>query len=210
MDLQTLLAFAVMSTAFNVTPGAAVLKVVGDSMSNGWRRSQMSVAGVLVCNFMYCMIAAVGLGAVILASPKLFDVIKWLGVAYLIWIGVTSIYGAISAQDAELLATTKASGPALFRSTFVLQAANPKNVIFSTAVLPVFAGNAEGAVFNFLVLGVLAAILEYPVLTLYAIAGERVARLATRASSRRLFQMASGVAVIGAAALVARTSLQNR
>ena len=61
-----------------------------------------------------------------------------------------------------------------------------------------------------MILGLLAAVLEYPVLTLYSIAGERIARLATRASSRRIFQMISGVAVIGAAAMVARSSLQNR
>ncbi len=210
MDAGTLLAFVATTVVMDVTPGVGVLKVVGDAMGNGWRRTQASVLGVLAANGMYCLISALGLSVLVLAVPALFEALKWAGIAYLLWIAMQSVRAALAASDADVMAQPKASAGRLFRSSFVAQGANPKSVLYFCAILPAFAGSGSDAPMWILALGALSVVLEYPVLSAYALLGSGAARMATRASARRLFHALAGTAIAGSAAMLARTSLQNR
>src|SRR5687767_9380997 len=102
MDLAAVLAFAVTTLIMDLTPGPAVLKVVGDSMGNGWRPAQASVIGILAANAIYITAAALGLSGLFLAFPGLFDIVKWAGVSYLAWIGLREMIGAWRAANTEI------------------------------------------------------------------------------------------------------------
>ena len=209
MTVATLIAFIVTSLILDFTPGPAVLKVVGDSMTHGWRRTQPSIAGILVANAMYCLLSVAGLAALVLAFPVLFDAIKWIGMLYLAWIGLRTIYGALFASTARPSAAPVSSPGRLFYSSFVLQGANPKAVLYYVAVLPAFAGDDEHAARWLLLLGVLEIAMEYPALLFYALIGGSLSAFVSRRLPRALDAVA-GIAVMGAAAMVARTSLQQR
>jgi threonine/homoserine/homoserine lactone efflux protein len=210
MELPLLLAFLGTNFLLNITPGPAVLQVVGHSLGNGWQRTQASIFGILVANAMYCMMSALGLSALILAAPSLFETIKWCGTGYLVWIGIRTICSALRQDAMDATASRPASWSALFKQSFLLQGANPKSVLFFCAMLPTFAGPADGAPQRILLLGLCAIALEYPVLLVYSLLGARMARITKGAASRRALGFVSGLSLIGAAALVARTSLHNK
>ena len=210
MTSSTLIAFILTSLIMDFTPGPAVLKVVGDSMSHGWKKTQPSIAGILSANAMYCMLSALGLSALIFAMPALFDIIKWVGVAYLGYLGLAAIYAALFSSEGRVAPSPLASPKRLFTSSFVLQGANPKSFLYFAAILPAFAGSGEDAPFWIIVLGILSVSMEYPVLVLYSLLGGTIANFATRGAGRRIIDAVAGIAVIGAAAMIARTSLQHR
>jgi homoserine/homoserine lactone efflux protein len=209
MTAAALIAFIITSLALDFTPGPAVLKVAGDSMTHGWRRTQPSIAGILVANAVYCLLSASGLAALVLAFPVRFDFIKWMGMLYLVWIGLRALHAALFASEARLAPTRVSTPGRLFYSSFVLQGANPKAVLYYVAILPAFAGDSEHAAQWFLLLGILEIAMEYPALLFYSVVGGSLSAFASRRMQRALDALA-GIAVIGAAAIVARTSLQQR
>lgn len=210
MEISLLLAFIGTNFLLNITPGPAVLQVVGHSVGNGWRRTQASILGILAANAMYCMMSALGLSALILAAPAMFDIIKWCGTAYLVWIGLRMLISSLQAGAMDIGTHKPAPLSALFKQSFVLQGANPKSVLFFCAMLPAFAGDADGAPQRILLLGMCAIILEYPVLLAYSLLGARMSAVSNSIAARRVLQAGSGLALMGAAAMVARTSLHNK
>jgi homoserine/homoserine lactone efflux protein len=210
IDATTLIAFAVTNFLLNITPGPAVLRVVGDSLAHGALRGQATVLGILLANSMYCAFAALGLGAVLATAPILFEIIKWAGVVYLVWLGMGCLRQAIASTSVQAGSLSSVAASRLFTRSFLLQGANPKSVLFFGAMLPAFAGEAEGAAMRIIALGVIAILLEYPVLAVYSLLGDAATRAARSAPARRLMGLGSAAALFGAAAMVARTTLAKR
>jgi len=209
MTAAALIAFIITSLTLDFTPGPAVLKVVGDSMTHGWRRTQPSIAGILVANAAYCLLSVAGLAALVLAFPVLFDVLKWTGMLYLGWIGLRALHAALFASKPRLAPMPRSTPARLFYSSFVLQGANPKAVLYYAAILPAFVAESEHAAKWMLLLGVLEIAMEYPALLFYSLVGGSLSAFVSRRLQSVLDALA-GIAVIGAAAMVARTSLQQR
>src|SRR5215469_9548640 len=180
MTVATLIAFIVTSLILDFTPGPAVLKVVGDSMTHGWRRTQPSIAGILAANATYCLLSVVGLAALVLAFPAVFDAIKWIGMLYLVWIGLRMAYAALFGSTVRPSAAPLSSPARLFYSSFVLQGANPKAVLYYVAILPAFVGNGAHAAKWFLLLGVLEIAMEYPALLFYSFVSGSLLAFASR------------------------------
>lgn len=139
MEWAAFLAFVLTSVLMDLTPGPAVLKVVGDGMRHGFKPAQASIAGILAANAMYCALSALGLSALLTAFPVLFEFIKWAGVAYLVWIGLQSLRHAWTGEAVRATVSPRGTPRALFRSSFVLQGANPKSYLYFAAILPAFA-----------------------------------------------------------------------
>ena len=91
MTLQTWLLFCATETLLSLTPGPAVLLVVGQALGRGGRAGLVAACGILSANAMYFALSATGLGAILLASSQLFTAIKWLGAIYLIIVGLQMI-----------------------------------------------------------------------------------------------------------------------
>src|SRR3954462_8774901 len=98
------------------------------------------------------MLSATSLGAVIVASYKLFLVIKWLGAGYLVYLGVRSFFGKTSVLSLPESKDGLGSGPRILRDGFFLQAANPKAILFFTAILPQFIDARHNVALQILVL----------------------------------------------------------
>ena len=197
LSAASLLTFATTTTLMNVSPGPAVMQVVGHSMSNGWRPAQASILGIFAANALYCALSVLGLGALILTAPSLFEVLKWCGVFYLAWLGVKALRPGERPR-------------ALFRQSFVLQGANPKSVLYFCTLLPVFAGDAEGAPLRIAVLGLVATVMEYPVLLGYSLLAASASRWFRGSAGRRVLDGLSGSALLAAAGTVAGNTLRHR
>jgi threonine/homoserine/homoserine lactone efflux protein len=209
LSAASLVAFATTTFLMNITPGPAVMQVIGHSISNGWKAGQASILGIFAGNAMYCSLSVLGLGAVILTAPSLFEIIKWCGVLYLGWLGAKGLRSAMVGGVLPTAPALRARPLALFRQSFVLQGANPKSVLYFCTLLPVFAGPADGAAWRIAVLGFTTA-MEYPVLLGYSILAAHAARRLGGVRRRRVLDAVSGTALLAAAGIVATTTLHNR
>ena len=138
MSGEIWLLFAVTETVLCFTPGPAVLLVLSQGLARGTSSSVWANLGILAGNAMYFVLSATSLGALLLASYEVFSLVRWAGAAYLVWLGVTTFRGrssVLTVAPAEIAALTRGR---IFLNGFVLQAANPKALVFFTALLPQF------------------------------------------------------------------------
>src|SRR5262245_58468310 len=93
MTWSTWFMFFVVETALCFTPGPAVLLVLSQALTRGSSRAVWSIGGIIAANTVYFVLSATGIGAILLASYQLFFAIKWVGAAYLVWLGITAFFG---------------------------------------------------------------------------------------------------------------------
>ena len=144
--------FVVASVVLLLTPGPAVLYIVARSVEQGRAAGLVSVLGIHLGTIVHIVAAAVGLSALIVSSALAFAIVKYLGAAYLIWIGIRTLM----AGDVDPQAPAVPAEPLrrVFRDGFVVNLFNPKTAIFFLAFLPQFVDPARGALhWQILVLG---------------------------------------------------------
>ena len=137
MALETWLGFLLASTAILILPGPTVLLVLSIALSQGRRVALATGAGAVLGGFVTFSATLGGLGAVVLGSAALFTVLKWVGVAYLVWLGLRLILSAPKAS----LALPAAAGVDLrrgFAHGVAVTALNPKSIAFFIAFVPQF------------------------------------------------------------------------
>jgi RhtB (resistance to homoserine/threonine) family protein len=147
--------FLLAVTALNLTPGPDIAYVAGQSIAQGRRAGILSALGVSLGGCAHTVACAVGLTALIAASPGAFNAIKWIGAAYLMWLGLRMLWpGGVSADSEDAQAAPQLSrGTLLFRG-FVTNASNPKVLLFYIAFFPQFvATDSPHKTAAFLVLG---------------------------------------------------------
>lgn len=136
MTFETWAAFAAASAILLVIPGPTVLLVVSYALGQGWRAALPLAIGVTLGDFTAMTFSLLGVGALLLASATLFTALKWLGAAYLIYMGV-KLFRAGGRLEA---APNRADVPALrlFSHAFLVTSLNPKTLTFFVAFLPQF------------------------------------------------------------------------
>jgi len=205
VDYSTLGLFILTETLLSLTPGPAVLLVLGLSVRHGFKIGFGATLGILATNAVFFTLAALGLGAAIIASHTLFTLIKWVGAVYLIYLGIQMIvplikrYTLNKKQDEQVINIDEAvrkvkNGRQDFRRSFwkgfVLQGSNPKNIVFFVAILPQFI-NAEAHVASqLLILGIVSVLLELPILASYGFASSKSAAI----MKERLIEWIEGIA----------------
>jgi homoserine/homoserine lactone efflux protein len=175
MPLETWLAFCLTETVLCFSPGPAVLLVVSVALSRGLRPGVAASLGILGANTLYFALSAAGVGAALIASRELFLAIKWAGAAYLIWLGLRMLLSRARPGRGE---PAPAAAPRSFFRGFVVQGANPKALVFFTALLPQFIDPAAPIAKQVLILGVSSVLIEFGALTVYVLTAVRGRRLA--------------------------------
>lgn len=137
MDVNVWLLFVGTVLMFMITPGPSHLLMLSNSMTHGFRPSLATAAGDLTANALQMLAAGLGLAALLVASQQALAVVKWLGVAYLIWMGVRMLRQA-SAPSVGGQKGGRGTARALWLQGFLTSAANPKAVVFFAALFPQF------------------------------------------------------------------------
>ncbi len=148
MDPWVLLAFVPAALALNLTPGADMMFCLGQGLRAGPREAMAASAGISLGSLVHVTLAALGLGALVAAVPWLFDAIRWIGVAYLMWLAL----GALRAGPMHAKGRPMSAGRA-FREGLVVNLTNPKVIFFVLAFLPQFIDPARALLPQFLVFG---------------------------------------------------------
>lgn len=137
MTTDTWLLYVGTVLIFMSTPGPSHVLMLSVSMSNGFHRSLATAAGDLSANSIQILLAGLGLAAVVTGSRYGFAIIKWVGVSYLVWVGIRQIVasyrGYAGSQDVPITSLRS-----LWIRGFVTSAANPKAVVFFAALFPQF------------------------------------------------------------------------
>ena len=207
MTFETWALFAVTEAALCFTPGPAVLLVISQGLTRGTLPSVYANLGILGGNAVYFALSATGLGAVLLASYELFSAIRWVGAAYLVWLGLTAFFGRSSVLTVDAATThRRASGsPArTFVNGFVLQVANPKALVFFVALLPQFIDPHGSVLVQVAILGVTSVVIEFFVLLAYGVLAGRLTLVAARPRFQTLADRIAGTMLVAAGVSVAR------
>lgn len=178
MNPTTWWLFASMELVMCLTPGPAVLYVISSGLRAGARRSMFSNLGILAANAVYFALSATGVGALLVANYNLFMAIKWIGAAYLIFIGARALFGKASIVQATDEVRGAITGWKLFRDGFILQASNPKAIVFFSALLPQFMNPHASIVTQVAILWITSNFIEFFVLLGYGTAAGRASALA--------------------------------
>lgn len=199
VSAQTWWLFAGTETVLCLTPGPAVLFVLSSALSAGARKSVFSNLGILAANTGYFVLSAAGVGSLLLASFDLFSVVKWIGAAYLIFLGLRALFGKTSVLAAGI--EEKQTRPLrIFGDGFILQASNPKAIVFFTALLPQFIDPRVPVVPQVAILALTSMVIEFSVLLGYGIAAGRASELARQPRYAAWTNRTAGVLLICAGA----------
>jgi homoserine/homoserine lactone efflux protein len=200
MNTHLWLAFFITATAAAFVPGPAVLYVVGQAMRHGANKAVAANLGILSGNAIWFTASAVGLATLVAFAQPVFVAIKWLGVAYLTWLGISAWRDAVRGSGSmQRIAAPVPTGVRMWRQGVLLQLANPKAILFFTALLPQFVDPAQAIAPQILVLAATSIVSEFFVLAGYAwLAARGGALLIARPRLARATDAAAGSCLIGA------------
>jgi threonine/homoserine/homoserine lactone efflux protein len=202
MSWETYLVYlAAVAVFFATPPDSSQLLIISNSIRHGLRRSAFTIAGDLTANSLQMTVAAFGLAAVIATSAEAFQWIKWIGVAYLGWIGVQLILARESGRSG-IGPAPSASSLLLYRQGFITSMANPFAVVFFGALFPQFIDPGSPVLPQLLILGVTYLAVDGAILAAWGWLGIRAIATMKRLSLG-LLNKVCGALMIGAAGLLA-------
>jgi threonine/homoserine/homoserine lactone efflux protein len=198
-DPATLAVFTVAAITLLVIPGPAVLYIVTRSVDQGRAAGLASVCGVHVGTLVHVAAAAMGLSALLVSSATAYHAVRWLGAAYLIWLGVRRLLAKDEPSGSgKGLPASRLGLRRIFAQGVVVNVLNPKTALFFFAFLPQFVDTSRGSVpFQVLVLGVAFVLLGLLSDGAYAVAASAGAGwLRRRPGVARASRLASGGVLI--------------
>lgn len=198
MLITTILLFAATEFFLSLYPGPAVLLVISQGVRYGTKSSLLGAMGILTGNVMYFLISAMGLGVILIASEKLFLLIKSFGAIYLAYLGAKVIIESlivIESKQQEIIPTSKQK---LFREGLLTQLANPKAILFFAALLPQFIDAHQATAYQFIILGIISVMIEYPILVTYGWLAEKGSNWFRHSKYANWIDRVAGVFLIGA------------
>ena len=197
-DTSQLLLFIAAGWLLNLTPGPDVLYIVTSALRSGARAGAVAALGIVSGCFVHVFAAAVGVSALLATSASAFTALKWIGAAYLLWMGVRLLRS--KAAPLELNAgTSEVNLWRVYRRGFLTNVLNPKVALFFLAFLPQFiAPDAADKTLAFLALGLLFSVNALPVTLGYAWLSAWAARRVVRVRrAMHWMDRASGLLFIG-------------
>lgn len=202
MTLSIWLIYVAAVLVLTITPGPSVLMCISTSVNLGARKALVVSLGSTTAIMGIMVLSALGLGAALAASELLFTVLKWLGAAYLAYMGIASIISTTSeiAVSGDVESATRGR---LFSRGLLVGASNPKALLFFGALFPQFIIPSEPQAPQFLLLGVTFLFFELFWLTIYALSASRAKGWLQQPRRAKLFNRATGVVFLAAAAMLA-------
>lgn len=203
MPLDTWLAFFVASWLISLSPGAGAISCMSAGMRFGYRRALPNIVGLELGILFVLAVVATGLGAVLAASTAAFTAVKWLGVGYLVWLGVQQWRAPAISPDMEAGAATGSGAKALLLRGFLVNATNPKGLLFMLAVLPQFIDPARPQLIQYVICGSTLLFTDLVVMSGYTGLAARALRLLRAPRHLRALNRAFGGLFIAAGAFLA-------
>lgn len=203
IELQTLYLFIPIALALNLTPGADMLFCLGQGAKSGPRAGMMASFGIATGSFVHALAGGLGLAALIAANPVAFEVIRWAGVVYLLWLAWRAFTSPIGQLNPAKVGPSRSWRA--WKDGMIVCLLNPKVAIFMLALVPQFVDPARGSVLiQFLVFGTILNVGGTFVNALIGVfAGGIGGFFARNRKAARVLQYATGSVFVGLAAKLA-------
>lgn len=205
VSLESALAFFLAIFLFGITPGPGVFAVLARALGSGARACFFLALGMVVSDIAYLIFACLGLAAIAHNWSELFTAVRWLGAAYLVWLGI-GIWRAPVSDGIDGAAVPSATRRGSFGQGFLISASNPKVILFYVAFLPSFMDLASLSAIDIALASALTLIALMAGLMLIAVGAARARRLFRSARATRLLNRSAGTIMIGAGAYLASRS----
>lgn len=203
MSLEHWLAFVAASAVLLAIPGPTILLVISYALGHGRKAATSTVAGVALGDFTAMTASMLGLGALLAASATVFTVLKWIGAAYLVYLGIRLWRAPVSSGAAdEAVADSQKDRPLpIFLHTYVVTALNPKSIIFFVAFLPQFLDPTRPVFQQMIIFEVTFLVLATVNAALYGVFASMARKSIREPSVQRTVNRIGGSLMIGAGAL---------
>jgi threonine/homoserine/homoserine lactone efflux protein len=195
-------AFLAAMFVMAITPGPANLFAIATGVQRGKGAALLGVAGMNSASLVWFGAAALGLGALIIAFPKAFHVLALAGAAYLAWLGIKSILSGRKGAEGEGGPREFRMGRSAFRDGFAVQIANPKILLFFTAVLPPFIDVRRPLVPQLVLFACATIGMDLISMSAYGLGGAALSSRMNEPGFRRGFALLVGALLITAAGLI--------
>lgn len=198
MTVTTWLTFFVASWAISFSPGAGAISAMSSGLRYGFVRGYMNTVGLIMGILAQVAVVGLGLGALLATSELAFAAVKWVGVAYLVYLGIKQIRshaGPVAVQAAE---PGGGSIRQLVWQGFLVNVSNPKGTVFLLAVVPQFLNPAEPLAMQYAAIGATLAFTDMVAMAIYTVLAAKVLRLLRSASHIRMMNRVFGGLFIAA------------
>jgi threonine/homoserine/homoserine lactone efflux protein len=197
MSIEIWLAFVVTSAIVLAIPGPTILTVIGYSLTHGRRANVPLVVGVALGDATAVVASLFGLGALLATSAFWFTVVKWVGGAYLIYLGVKALRAGVSSAPSTT-AVLPSSRWKVFTNTYVVTALNPKSIVFFVAFLPQFIDRSANITEQLALLAITFVVMAAINATLYGVFAASARRFLASPRAQRRFNLAGGSILMAA------------
>lgn len=174
MELSTWLAFFAASWAISISPGAGAVAAMSAGLNHGFRRGYFTTFGLILGIWTQVIVVGVGLGALVAASSTAFLVVKWAGVAYLVWLGIQQWRAPATPMVAEQDEGAVITRRSMILKAWMINAVNPKGTVFLLAVVPQFMNLSQPLLPQYLVIGATLGFTDLVVMAGYTALAARV------------------------------------
>lgn len=202
VDPHLYLTFLGVMTVMAVTPGPANLFSVANGVQRGKAAAMAGVIGMNAATLVWFGAAALGLGALVTAFPQVFRLISIGGAVYVAWLGISAVRGAFRPTADTPDAPPVRMGRSALVDGFMVQIANPKAVLFFTAVLPPFMDPARPAAPQLALFALATIGMDVLAMSAYGLGGAALARRMGEPRFRRGFAILTGILLLAAAVLI--------
>ena len=173
MTLEWWFTYLLTTLILSLSPGSGAINTMTTAISHGYRGAAASIAGLQLGLAIHIVLVGVGLGALFSRSLLAFEVLKWAGAAYLIWLGIQQ-WRAAGAIDLKAVAQSQPRHRLFKRAVFV-NLTNPKSIVFLAALFPQFIAPHQPQTMQYLILGVTTVVVDIVVMIGYATLATRIA-----------------------------------
>ena len=197
MDLGVWIAYLVATFILSLSPGPGAFSSISSGLHHGFRLGLWNGVGMQAANLLVIGIVSVGLGAVLLASETLFTLVKWAGVAYLVYLGVATWRAPAKGFEEDRDDDSEAARD-IFMRGFWVNATNPKGIIFFAAILPQFIDVARPQLAQYAILAATTLGVDLAVMMGYTAVAAKVLRVMRDPAKLRWVNRTLGGAFIAA------------
>ncbi|KOO05741.1 homoserine/homoserine lactone efflux protein [Vibrio hepatarius] len=201
MDIHVWLAYLVTAVVFSLAPGSGTVNSISNGLSYGTRKSLAAIAGLQIGLSIHIILVGAGIGALVAQSALAFSIIKWVGAAYLVWLGIQKWRdrGSLSTASTD----DSLSGLTLMKNAVLINLTNPKSIVFLVALFPQFIDPTQNQVTQLLVLGVTTVVIDAMVMLGYTSLASQMGRFIRSEKVMSKINKVFGSMFVGCGALLA-------
>ncbi len=198
MDLNVYITLLLASIAISLSPGAGAVVSMNHGIKYGLKKSYPAIFGLQVGYIIQTFIVVVGLGALIAKSVILFNIIKWIGVAYLVYLGLSNFFKKVEAIDNQNRLNDYCAKKS-FVNASLINLTNTKATVFLVAFIPQFLNPNESLLIQFIIIGITLCLVDILVMTGYSGLASKLSFLVKDVKAMKIQNRITGIFLILAA-----------